>query len=122
MKLFLTIWGKGKDVNNLSKDEIKIINNVLRVIPSGAVNAVSSAYVESMTGLTGRDIRRVIDKARLKLDVIIAGDERGYYMPSSVEELRDYYAFRKARTETSKAITDKVRRALKKMEGGVYDE
>lgn len=52
----------------------------------GQANAVNLHYLRGVTGLKGRDIRRLIQKERLEGIPICADNVAGYYLPANDSE------------------------------------
>ena len=71
--------------------------NIEEYIPTGKDNAISRRQLVTLTRLTDRDVRRLINLARRTTVIISADDGSGYYLPTEYEELRQYYARESAR-------------------------
>lgn len=54
----------------------------------GQENAVPLRHLETVTGLKGREIRRMISAERLAGVPILADNHTGYYLPGTVAEAR----------------------------------
>ena len=57
-----------------------LISDFLRI---GQANAVNLRYLRDITGLKGREIRRLIQKERLEGIPICADNVAGYYLPAN---------------------------------------
>lgn len=62
---------------------------ILDRIPSGRDNAVSIRYLATILGTTDRQIRHMVEKARIDGN-IIAGSNDGLFVPETETELREY--------------------------------
>lgn len=65
--------------------------NIIDYIPVGAQNAVSRHHLSNLTGMTDRDVREAIAKAREHYCICNMQDGKGYYIPESIEEATKYY-------------------------------
>ena len=72
--------------NNISAQDRQGLRAVLL---EGEPNAQTAAEIASMLGITPREVTRQIEQARLMGEPICAG-QAGYFLPTSVEELRRY--------------------------------
>lgn len=52
-------------------------------LSTGQVNAVNLHYLQGITGLPGREIRRMIQRERLRGVPICADNVAGYYLPAN---------------------------------------
>lgn len=79
--------------NAVSKFHINSISNAPNVqlkisdfLSFGQANAVTLHYLQGMTGLKGREIRRMIQQERLEGIPICADNVAGYYLPANDSE------------------------------------
>lgn len=111
----------------MNKEKKKRINAIMSFMPTGRDNAVSMRYVAQMTRMSERDVRSTVNEARLAGHMII-GDDHGYYVAGSVDELIVYFFRLRKHTKTTQSILRKVKRTLKDRgvdpddNGGVSDE
>lgn len=63
---------------------------VLAVIPSGADNAVPCPVVERLTGFDRRVVHEIVYQLNLS-GVIVASSRRGYFIPETPSEWREYF-------------------------------
>ncbi len=68
------------------KDTMELVT----MLPIGSVNAISMKALAGKMGLTERNLRAWIRKARFEGNEII-GDRHGYYLPATQEESRRFY-------------------------------
>lgn len=88
---------------------------LLRLVPEGEGSAVSMKVLAAKLGLDCRELRKTVMAARTA-GYLVASSDRGYFQPTTVEELRRYYnARRKAAISTFTALRA-VRRRLKELE------
>lgn len=59
-------------------------------IPVGKENAISSKELETLTGLTKRQIKKAVRDARIN-NVLICSGQTGYYTPADMNELMNWY-------------------------------
>lgn len=57
-------------------------------LSAGHGNAVPLRHLETVTGLTGREIRRMISAERLAGVPILADNQTGYFLPATAAEVR----------------------------------
>ena len=62
---------------------------ILDLIPCGIDNAVTTQYIADRLGAERRQVRHMIENARIDGN-IIAGTNEGLFVPETDEELRDY--------------------------------
>lgn len=74
----------------------------------GAENGVTMHHLEVMTGMTGRKVRRQIERERRAGALIISDNRNGYYLTDSPEEARRFARSMKRRAreiiETAQAV------------------
>lgn len=85
------------DTSNTSK-----YKTLLALIPFGAEHGISMKRLSYLLGVDSRNVRKLIEGARLEGNIIASGDS-GYYIPETVEELRCYVRIVRARSQTSRA-------------------
>lgn len=79
---------------------IKISDFIL----TGKDQAISLSDLAAVVSIPEREVKKEILQARLSGELILSG-ERGYYLPSDPDELREYVIKRKAYIKTaSKAL------------------
>lgn len=111
----------------MSKDKKKRINAVMAFMPTGRDNAVPMKYIAQMTRMSERDVRSAVNEARLAGNMIV-GDDHGYYVAETIEELVGYFFRLRKHTKTTQSILRKVKHALKDRgvdpddKGGVSNE
>lgn len=64
--------------------------NILDYIPKGRENAISKEKLCQITGLGDRVVRNEIAKARRDVAILNLQDGRGYFIPTTVEEVDTY--------------------------------
>ena len=65
--------------------------DILSVIPTGRENAISMREIADLLDLDStRPVRKLINEARTDGTLICSGDN-GYWLPESLEEVRDSY-------------------------------
>ena len=89
---------------------------LVSIIPKGQQEAVSMTYLAEILGLSKRALRKEIENAR-KAGVLICSSDRGYYMPESILELRDYAHRTRARIRTGSECLAPFLREIKRAEG-----
>lgn len=92
----------------------EIIRNAVRV---GEDNAVKSAVLEELTGLTSRDVKRCIEDLRRK-GVVICSSNSGYFYPDNETELRQFISKETNRAQSIKETLKSAKKLLKKWGGG----
>lgn len=88
--------------------------NITDYIPTGAKNAVSLRYLIYMTGLSGRKVRKEIERSRKTECICNFQNGKGYFMAETVEEaerfkrqeMKRYMSIWKALRGTRKFIED----------------
>ena len=72
--------------------------NITDYIPFGKENAVDRLFLTSVTGLRDREVRKLIQSARNRGELILNDqDGRGYYRSRDVGELKRQYQTNKNR-------------------------
>ena len=88
---------------------------ILDRIPDGSQDAVSMRDLASSLGEVDREVRLRILKARCDGN-IIAGTDQGYFIPTTVEELREYVRRNEQRVKTSCVALAPAKRLLKEVD------
>lgn len=88
--------------------------NIIDLIPFGKENAVSRSYLCMATGMTDRQMREAIGKARLGTVILSRDDGKGYYRPTEEEsiEIMQYYLRERARSKSIEDGLKPVRESL----------
>ena len=111
----------------MNKEKKVRINAIMAFMPKGRENGVSMRYIAQMTGMSEREVRSAVNEARLAGHMIV-GDDCGYYVAGSVEELVVYFFRLRKHAKTTQSILRKVKRGLKDRgvdpddNGGATDE
>ena len=72
--------------------------NIERFIPEGKANAISREVLATRLGLTDRQVRRMIEEARERGELIVNdGDGEGYYLASDIGQIERQYRKDRAR-------------------------
>lgn len=87
-------------------------NHILTLIPKGKNNAISMKYLAAMLHVNERETRKIITDLRMSGFVVI-GDQSGYYLPTTKDEIRTYYRTVLARQRTTDLSLAAVRHKLK---------
>lgn len=87
-------------------------------IPTGRREAVSMEHLARINGLSRREMRFTIEKAR-RAGILICGDESGYYFAESPEESRAYIQRVQRRIRTAKACLVPFLREQSESGGGL---
>ena len=103
--------------------EEKVYNS----IPTGKDNAIHAIEIQKRCGLTAREIRKTVEILRRKGMCICSGS-RGYYLPETEEELKEYINTVKKTAKSTLFTLKTAKRALKVMQSsdqleipGVYE-
>ena len=80
--------------------------DVLKFIPKGEENAVTSKYLEAQTGLCGSDIRHIINISRQE-GIPICSSKKGYFIARNEEEI----------THTVNSFNSRIRKMAKARDG-----
>ena len=98
--------------------EVKTENPVVAFIPYGEENVVTREYLSSVTGLTDRVVRRMIEVARGEgIPIVNGADGKGYYISENLKDLERYYRIERARALSILKRLSSARKILK--EAGV---
>lgn len=77
-----------------------MVTLVQALVPFGRENAVSRSVLADRLGLTDRETRKLIERARRSGSIILnSGDGRGYWQSTDLDEIQRAY-----RQETSRAM------------------
>lgn len=90
---------------------------ILSVLRTGKDNYTSTEYLEHITGLSKRDVRRVVEDLRRHGAVIIS-DNSGYYLPENADELARFVRKEEKRAKSVLYTLKSARQLLKKWRGG----
>ena len=82
-------------------------------IPTGHRDAVSMGYLAKLHNLSERKMRFAVENARRDGILICSGD-RGYFLPETVTEIKDYAKRTSARIRTGRACLAPFLRELRK--------
>lgn len=91
-------------------------NGLSFFIPEGEAEAVSMRELARITGLDDRELRREIEKAR-RAGILICSSGKGYFMPETLQELREYVHLMGARIKTGRSCLRPFIRELRRREG-----
>lgn len=81
-------------------------SNIAALIPEGRANAVTRAYLRTMTGMSDRAVRKEIEQLRSEgLLICNNSDGYGYYISNDLEELKQQY-----QADTARALSILKRR------------
>lgn len=91
--------------------------NIVDLIPTGKANAVTRAQLCALTGLSDRNVRRLIEIARIEGEIIInAQDGAGYYVSDNPEDIRRQMATNRSRAMSILRQQKYLRRRLAEIE------
>lgn len=82
--------------------------NISEYIPSGEKNAISSVQLANKTGISPRDLRKIISTAREE-GAAICSSSRGYYQPISVSEALSYFSAQLKRVKSGNAALSSIK-------------
>jgi len=85
-------------------------------IPIGEQDAVPMSYLAALHHLSCRKMRLEVERAR-KAGILICSSDRGYFMPETEAEIRDYVSRTKARIKTGGQCLAPFLREIKRAEG-----
>ena len=85
-------------------------------IPHGKDNAIKMSALAAALHTSEREVRKIIHEARCNGAVII-GDNNGYYLPCSQEELLPYYITARKRSASGLKALRAAKRKLEKFKG-----
>ena len=86
-------------------------------IPEGEQDAVSMSYLAALHHISERRMRREVEGAR-RCGILICSSDRGYFMPETLDEIRDYTQRTKARIRTGGQCLAPFLRKIKEAEHG----
>lgn len=89
------------------------MKNLIDIIPTGKVNAISRAELSIRTGLSLREVDRVVFEAR-KNGVVICSSGKGYFIPRTAAEALAYYAAQHSRIKSGNIALRPVRDFIKR--------
>ena len=95
-------------------------------IPHGKDNAIKMSALAAALHTSEREVRKIIHEARCNGAVII-GDNHGYYLPETREELLPYYLTARKRSVSGLKALKATKRKLEefkgkqKINGGMYN-
>ena len=92
------------------------LEDLLSLIPKGRENARHMKEISYLSGYSEREVREGSTSLRIN-GYIIAGDQYGYYIPETIEELRSYVKLVTERQKTTAKSLAAAKRKLKEMEG-----
>jgi hypothetical protein len=85
-----------------------------RLLSHGSENGVTLHHLEKMTGLSGREVRREIERERRGGELIISDNKNGYYLTDDPAEAQRF-----ARSMRRRALEiTRTARAVEKAAGG----
>lgn len=88
--------------------------NILQHIPEGKGKAVSRMQLRTLTGLSDRLVRKLIEDARNRGEIIINDqDGNGYYRSNDINDIRRQYRQNHARAMSILVQQKHLRRKLK---------
>lgn len=85
-------------------------------IPTGQMDAISMSHLARIHNLSNRKMRREVEKARRAGNLICSSD-RGYFMPETIADIRDYALRTKARLRTGGQCLAPFLREIRRAEG-----
>lgn len=93
--------------------------NIIKFIPEGKINAISTKELMQITNLTQRNICSLIEKARNSGEVILSSSKGGYWQPDYTEnnikdQLTAFINFMNSKNTYS--TTKTAKQALKQLE------
>ena len=94
--------------------------NILNYIPRGKENAISRARLREVTGLNDSVMRQEIAKARREACIINLQDGRGYYLPTTIEEVDRFIAQEEHRAKSIFTNLSGARKYKKSLKGQMY--
>ena len=91
--------------------------NIVDLIPIGKANAVTREQLCSLTGLSDRAVRKLIEIARIEGEIIInAQDGAGYYVSDNPVDIRRQMATNRSRAMSILRQQKYLRRRLAEIE------
>lgn len=76
------------------------IQMIVNLIPYGKDNAVRRKELRRITNLPDRQIRKLIEEAKNRGQLIAASPAGGYYRIESADEANDYFAMERAKARS----------------------
>lgn len=64
--------------------------NIVDCIPQGEKNAVTRVYLQTVTNLSDREVRRAIAEKRKEGVPILASKTGGYFIAENIEQIEEY--------------------------------
>lgn len=86
-------------------------------IPEGEQEAVPMSYLASLHHISERKMRKEVEGAR-RCGILICSSDRGYFMPETLKEIRDYTQRTKARIRTGGQCLAPFLRKIKEADNG----
>lgn len=68
-----------------------------KILPTGKASRISTQELENITGLTSRELRKEIAKARAEGELIMSSTTGGYFLPADRTEVEECYRSLRAR-------------------------
>lgn len=87
-------------------------HRIVELIPTGAENAISMRRLAALEGISQRRIRLEINRERLENGVPIIGNDAGYYLPETDDDLNRYLQRKYGQYETCGAVIDCIENYL----------
>lgn len=89
---------------------------LVSVIPSGQAAALPMKDLAQRFGISKRETRKMIEDAR-RAGILICSCDKGYFMPETVPEIREYAQRVKARIRTGALCLAPFLREIRRAEG-----
>lgn len=86
-------------------------------IPTGERDAVPMGYLAALHHLSDRKMRQQVEQAR-KSGILICSSDSGYFMPETMEDVKEYAKRTKARIRTGGQCLAPFLRKIKEAENG----
>lgn len=86
-----------------------------QTLPIGRENAVTRAELMERLNLPDRETRALVERLR-RSGAVVCSDERGYYRPAGIDELRIYVRKCRKRRQSEYEINRGAERQLKRWE------
>lgn len=93
-----------------------LTDSIIDMLPKGKAQAVKMSTLAAALHISDRDVRKLIHEARCNGAVII-GDNNGYYLPDSREELLPYYLAARKRSVSGLKSLKAAKRKLEEFKG-----
>lgn len=84
-------------------------------IPDGKKNAQPMSYIAKITGANKREVRKAVEMARADGSLICSGN-RGYWMPETLEEAKEYVNAQLSRIYTGRKVLQPFLEAIREEE------